>query len=231
MFASVRSANGVILLRSSLLLLVIASMTSAAGTDEETTTPTQPAWKLVTTTQGVRVFDRKAPGSELRQAKAIAVLDAPLDVVLGVIADLDNYKEFMPYTAVCRVTHREDNATWFFTILKLPLVGDRYYTIKLANHPPEEPGKPHRVTWSLAKEHLGKPEREDLVATPLNEGYWELLALEGGCVRVTYYVHTDPGGSLPAFMANIAQKQSVPKVIFAVRDRARDVLKRGQDDP
>ncbi len=229
MFASAPRVDVSVLIRSVLVFLVVGWAASATGADEDETSATQPAWKLVTTTQGVQVFNRPAPESDLRQAKAIAVLDAPLDVVLGVITDLENYKDFMPYTAVSRVMHREDDAVWFFTVLKLPFVGDRYYTIKLVSHPPEKPGDPFRVAWTLAQEHLGEPEGDDLVATPLNEGYWELLAVGERRVRVTYYVYTDPGGSLPAFIANIAQKQSVPKVIFAVRDRARETLKRAQN--
>ena len=99
-------------------------------------------------------------------------------------------------------------------------------SVKLTEHPPKEPDKPYRVVWTLAKEHLGKPERTGLVPVVLNDGHWELKPLGEKRVEVTYYVYTDPGGLLPKFMANMAQRQSVPKVIFAVRKRAAEILKR-----
>jgi hypothetical protein len=37
--------------------------------------------------------------------------------------------------------------------------------------------------------------------------------------QVTYFVHTDPGGALPAWVINIANKESAPSVVKAVRAR------------
>ena len=198
-------------------------MTSvSAGEERSGDTPERP-WKHVTTTDGVKVYERSVPGVAAREAKAIATVNASVCAVLAVITDLEHYKDFMPYTSVSKVTYREGASTHFFTVLALPVVGDRYYTIKLTQHPPEKPGQPHRVTWTLAKEHLGKPKGKGLVAVPFNDGYWELKPVGKDRAQVTYYVWTDPGGSLPKFLANLAQRQSVPQVITAVRDRVRDL--------
>ncbi len=45
------------------------------------------------------------------------------------------------------------------------------------------------------------------------------FAAGDGATRVTYFIHTDPGGVLPAFAVNFANTVAVPLVIEKVRAR------------
>ena len=52
----------------------------------------------------------------------------------------------------------------------------------------------------------------------LNNGYWHLEPRENGTKTwATYYVLTDPGGSIPKWIANRANNTAVPDVFAAVR--------------
>jgi hypothetical protein len=60
-----------------------------------------------------------------------------------------------------------------------------------------------------------------VVRVKLNNGYWLLEPREEGKKTfVTYYLYTDPGGSLPKWIADKANKTSVPDVLRAVRKHA-----------
>ena len=64
-------------------------------------------------------------------------------------------------------------------------------------------------------------ERPGVVRVKLDTGSWLLEPREGGKKTfVTYYLHTDPGGSLPAWVADKANKSSMPDVMRAVRKQA-----------
>ena len=55
----------------------------------------------------------------------------------------------------------------------------------------------------------------------VNEGSWTLEALDGGRrTRATYYLYTDPGGSIPKWIANKANTMALPDLFEAIRKRA-----------
>ena len=60
-----------------------------------------------------------------------------------------------------------------------------------------------------------------MVRVKVNTGSWLLEPREEGKKTfVTYSLLTDPGGSLPKFVADKANKKAVPDVIRAVRKNA-----------
>jgi hypothetical protein len=112
-------------------------------------------------------------------------------------------------------------AAWVFQQLDFPFpISNRYYTIKLTAHDPAAAGDLFRVDWHLA-EDLPTPRKGEGEPVLTNKGFWKLEALENGRrTHVTYYIHTNPGGALPAWIVNLANNAAVPRVIEAVRQRA-----------
>ena len=121
-----------------------------------------------------------------------------------------------------------------FTILDLPLVKNRYYTIKLTNEAdPDGKEGAFRSAWVLSDDPkldpkpsdpslkgVVDPKYYDCVKTKANKGYW-LIEPSGSGSKVTYYVYTDPGGAVPAWIANKANSIAAPKLAKAVRERAK----------
>jgi len=58
--------------------------------------------------------------------------------------------------------------------------------------------------------------RDGVVRISTCEGYWSLERLSPASTRVIYWLYTDPGGSIPAWIANKANKTSVPDLMRAV---------------
>ncbi len=59
-----------------------------------------------------------------------------------------------------------------------------------------------------------------LVRIRLLDGSWTLEAnAEGTKTWATYWLYTDPGGYVPAFIANTANVDGVPQLFEAVRGR------------
>jgi ribosome-associated toxin RatA of RatAB toxin-antitoxin module len=178
-------------------------------------------WQCAARQAAVHVFSRRSPGTRIHEVAATSVVDAPLQTVARVIVDYRRYPEFMPYVGICRVEAQSGALAWVFQQLTFPFpISDRYYTIKLAADDPAAAGVLFRVDWQLADDLpvLRKGEGEPVLT---NKGFWKLEALENGRrTHVTYFIHTDPGGALPAWIVNLANNAAVPKVIEAVRQRA-----------
>ena len=180
-----------------------------------------PGWQCAGRKAAVHVFSRRLPGDRIHEVAATSVIAAPLEKVAGVIIDYARYPEFMPYVSVCRVEAQSGGAAWVFQQLDFPFpISNRYYTIKLTANDPAAVGALFRVDWQLADD-LPNPAKGEGEPVLTNKGFWKLEALgDGRRTHVTYYIHTDPGGALPAWIVNLANNAAVPKVIEAVRQRA-----------
>lgn len=163
-------------------------------------------------------------GSPVKIGKGVGIIPYPPVVVMQVIADLNNYKDFMPFTKESEVDLKRSggDVIYFYSRLDVPFIDDRYYTLKMSQ---EENVDGHRGTfffcWSL------DPEKKTNLY--LNSGSWKLVPYgpEGGKTLAYYTVITDPGGNIPNFIKNKSTKVGVPSVYEAITKRAREGLSSG----
>jgi hypothetical protein len=182
-------------------------------------------WEEAAKDNGITIFSREVPGSDVREMKAQGTIDARPDEVWKVIRDYPNYMKTMPYMADCRVLGKEDGdkVQYVYSRLDLPMVDNRDYVLKILDVSDWQDGKGFmKTTWSGFEAPKGDPRHVDspkgAVRTPVNDGYWTLQAQDNGNKTwAVYYVHSDPGGSVPRFIANKANSTAVPNVFTAIR--------------
>jgi hypothetical protein len=183
----------------------------------------EPAWQQVARDDGIIVQARTPEGGSVSEVKATALVDAAPQDVWRVIRDYNNYTKTMPYTDESRVlaSEQEGKVTVFYCLVNAPLVDKRDFIIRIRDESDWKDGKGFlKTAWTVTTD--GAPAvREGVVRVKLNNGYWLLEPREEGKKTfVTYYLYTDPGGSLPKWIADKANKTSVPDVLRAVRKYA-----------
>ncbi len=180
-------------------------------------------WTQVARGDGISVLSRSPKGSSVAEVKATSLVDAPPREVWRVIRDYASYAKTMPYTEESRILSSEQDGKVlvFYCLVNAPLVDKREFIIRIVDDSDWKDGEGYlKTSWTLATEGL-PPTREGVVRVPLNDGYWLLEPREEGRKTfVTYYLHTDPGGSLPGWVADKANRTSVPDVLRAVRKHA-----------
>lgn len=185
--------------------------------------PNSNPWQHVKNDEDLHVWARTVPESNIREVKAETIIEAPIDRIWDVLADVDSYSAFMPYLIEAREVPREPGEKRgrleYFRV-NPPLVSQRDYIIKIEAKQDREKG--HYVrSWSAAPD-AGVSRRGDSIRLDICDGSWTLEKLEGSKTKVTYWVYTDPAGSIPGWLANQANTRSVPDVLQAVRNRAQD---------
>jgi uncharacterized protein YndB with AHSA1/START domain len=183
----------------------------------------EPAWQQVAQDDGITVQARTPEGSSVAEVKASGMVDAPPQDVWRVIRDYDHYTRFMPYTEESRVVGSEQDGkvTYFYCLVNAPMVDKRDFVIRIQDESDWKDGKGFLKSAWTAATRPEAPERGGIVRVKVNTGYWLLEPREEGQKTfVTYYLLTDPGGALPKFIADKANKKSVPDVLRAVRKGA-----------
>jgi hypothetical protein len=187
----------------------------------------EPKWELKAENKGVKVHVRPRAGSDIKELKSVGEIDSPPPAVFRVLTDFARYKETMPYTDESTVISMEVEdakvkAWHFYSVVNAPVVSKRDYTIRVADESDWQDGKGYLKThWTLSDKGPGP--RKGVVRTPYNEGSWLLEPLDDGKkTRATYLLFTDPGGSLPIWIANKANSGAIPDIFVALRKLAKE---------
>ncbi len=184
----------------------------------------EPKWELSTENTGVKIYGRKRPESEVREMKAMGLVDATPLEIWKVVRDLERYPKVMPYVEEAKILSRDDGDknVLYYSKINAPLVDRRYYIIRVIDESDWRDGKGFlKVTWSAVndKDDL-MPVKKDVVRIRVDDGFWLLEPREDGKKTfVTYYINTSPGGSIPNFIANSGNNIAVPKVFDAIREQ------------
>jgi hypothetical protein len=171
-------------------------------------------WELGDKEDGITSYKKSEPGSPVTAFKGEAVIDAPLAKVAWVIRDNDHRTEWVDRLQSSRVL--ETIATGSKIIYQhfgLPWpIADRDYVYEA------------KLAWQ------GETLQFDLKSTT-NSKSPETVGVRANLIRCTYRlkpwgenrthitveVHTDPAGSLPAWLVNIIQRKWPIKTLSGIR--------------
>lgn len=182
----------------------------------------EPGWDLKNEEDDfdLKVYTREKTGSDVADVRATCKIPAPIDKVWAAIGDFDNYKDFMPYTEASRTLAKKENLVYWYTVINAPLVSRRDYCLELKLEPGKAPTDTYRSTWKAANDRADCPKSEH-VRVQRNNGYWLLTPVDGGkATTIEYFVDTDPGGSIPAWIRNKANTKAIPDLMLAVAKKA-----------
>lgn len=203
--------------------------------------PTEPGWKEVGSTDEFKAFYQDSEEGQTRKVLMIGIMDATCEEMFSVVTDYDRFSEFMPYVQFTKLlaTEKVDenkSLSYVFFYLNPPMITNRFYTIELTDET-NAGGMPgaYRSRWTLAPaEKRVEPDSPEIrrhvkigfkhpVETAFNEGYWLFEPVEGGRkTKVSYYVWANPGGMIPAQIADKANAIALPKLWNAVKARVAE---------
>lgn len=182
--------------------------------------PKEVPWEQVSQDDGITILAREKPDTGVHEMMARGTIDAPPIEIWKAIRDYDHYVQTMPYTEKAQVLQKsaDGKVIWFYSVINAPLVSRRDYVIKITDETDYQNGKGRmRVSWTAANDK-GPPPQDGIVRVKINDGYWDLQPIANGTrTWATYYVYTDPGGSIPKWIANKANGTAVPNVFAAIR--------------
>lgn len=202
---------------------IALSLTLALSTLASPARAADDGWVDAGKEDGISISNRARAGSEVKEVRAIGVIDSPPWACMNVVSDEGRFKEFMPYTAESKVLKDAPRERFVYQRVSAPFISDRDYTLKIRDVSTKKPdGKiVYKKVWTPANSE-GPAPKDGVVRLSVVEGFWQFEEIgDGTKTRATYYVFTDPGTSLPAFIVNGANKQAIPGLFEAIREQSK----------
>lgn len=163
-------------------------------------------WQLRKEVDNIKVFVRKTSDSKIKEVKTTAEAPAGIPEILEVIEAVRNYPDWV-YN--CQKAYwlkkTDDSAGIYYCKIGFPWpLRDRDYIaqIRLHTHSDSE-----MVTMNITGIPKYLPEKDNIIRMPEMVINWHLTPLAGNRTRLEYQLRIDPGGSLPAWMINLAVEE------------------------
>ena len=173
---------------------------------------------VATTPDGIHVRARISQSLGQGETLATGRIDAPVDKVWATLVALDQYKDYMPYMRQSRVVKRSAQHIWQYCRTDTPVVSDRDYTLRFTLTKGDQ-SKPWMIHFTQDNA-AGPASIPGVVRLSVVTGSWELKPIKGGrATQATYRLKTNPGGSVPLWLAHLGNKRAIPDILRAVRKR------------
>jgi hypothetical protein len=178
-------------------------------------------WKLRKDDSGVKVYTRSLENSPYDEFKAVVTIsNTSLTNVLDVITDVKNYPNTFPNCSSSRVLEQKSkyDDIHYITISAPWPVTDRD-AIYEASTSISGDGKYAQV--KLVPHGDYEAENERFIRVHNGSGFWELKEVAANTILVTYQFHADPGGEIPAWIANTVIVSNPLKSMESLRNKVK----------
>ncbi len=161
----------------------------------------QSEWELKKDKNGIKVYTRDVEGSSFKEFKGETVIkNVSITDVLDVIFDVKNYDKLFPDLSGPKIIKQIDKYhNIHYSVLHTPWpVSDRDNVNEL-DATISDDGKSAHVAVNVRQGLV--EEKKGLVRISEGKGFWGLKQTDDG-VKVVYQYHGNPGGIIPAWLAN-----------------------------
>jgi hypothetical protein len=176
-------------------------------------------WNKEFTKEGVTVFTRLIEGSSIKEFKGEGLVSAPVEVCVNVMGDVEAAVKWRPDCIVSKELKADDNTYYSYSETKAPWpVSNRDVIVKM-----EMAKSPDKVVYSFSG--VDKPElvplKSNVVRITDIKGTW-IFERKGEETYMIFQAKINPGGSLPAWLANKTSVDQPFKSIMGMREMVKD---------
>lgn len=165
-------------------------------------------WELVHKADNLRVSKRDYAGSALDEIKGVVRVKASLNALMALLKDAPFNQHWVFRSGGARILEESGHAqAYVYGVVDAPLPMSDRDTVVRFDYAQDPRTKDIIVTITNFPDFIA-PVAEH-VRVPEMGGFWGLKPEAGGWVEVTYQIHGDPGGWIPAWLANQAALLSV----------------------
>lgn len=168
-------------------------------------------WELKKDKDGIKIYTKHVEGSGLKAIKATTTFNAPLETCAAILRDIEHLTDLFPDTKVAKKISQSDNQQVHYLEMDAPWpVADRDGAFTLV------------YTYNTALQTLVVDAKMTPNAYPLQDKYvrltkgggtWTFKRVDNTHTSLEYYFHGEPGGNIPAWLANSVVEENPLKLL------------------
>ena len=163
---------------------------------------TSEGWTLKSSNDGINIFTRDIEGSKLKALKVECELEASLSQLVAVLLDVKESEKWLYHTSSIYIVKQVSQSEfYYYSKVELPWpLSDRDF---IAHLKVSQNASTKVVTIDAPCVQDMVPIDPKTVRVSNSNGKWSISPAGNNMVKVVYTLHTDPGGSIPAWLINL----------------------------
>jgi len=174
-------------------------------------------WKVAKNEDGIKVSLSEVPGSDYKAYQGVTLIKAPLAKIKAIQEDAVGACSWIYECKTQKLLKHEGDKSWTYTQFNTPWPVTSRDSILVVT---SSDGPDGTLTRELKGDPTYMPEEKGFVRVAQVDGFWKLVPKGDNLTEVTYQVHTEPGGSVPAMVANKFVVDAPFNTLKALKERA-----------
>jgi hypothetical protein len=159
----------------------------------------QDNWRLVKEEAGIKVYTKYESGSDYKAFKAEMEVNCRIENIIEVLKNSESINNWIINCKGIKLLKTDGNDQYYYIETSLPFPfknRDMVYHFQYTN----TEGGQVKVTVTGIPDYI--QHKEGIVRLAKANGYWLLNSIDKNKTSVTYQMHVEPGGLIPAWLAN-----------------------------
>jgi hypothetical protein len=157
------------------------------------------SWVVAKDEEGIKVSLSEVAGSKYKAYRGETVIKASVAKLRAMQEDVAGACTWIHECKAQKLLKHQGDQTWTYTQFNTPWpVTPRDSVLHITT----VDGSDGSVTRNLAGAANYVPEEKGFVRVAQVEGFWKMVPQGANQTQVIYQVHTEPGGSVPSWLAN-----------------------------
>lgn len=174
-------------------------------------------WQVAKDEDGIKVSLSEIAGSKYKAYRGVTVIKVPIAKIQALQEDAVGACSWIHECKSQKLLKAQGDKSWTYTQFKAPFpVTDRDSILEITTSKAAD----GTVTRTLLEVPTYQPEVKGYVRVAQVEGFWKLVPKGDNQTEVTYQVHTEPGGSVPSWLANKFVVDAPFNTLKALKERA-----------
>ncbi len=176
-------------------------------------------WKEKLSKKDIVVYTRNSERTKYKEFLALTTMSGTLEKFKKFITDVENYPEWVPDCKSIEIIEKNSPVDITYHMIlgisypfkdrdivqQLQLTEMPGYTeVKITNHPKKI------------------PDRKKYTRMPIADGTWQVKELSGGKISIRFQYLADPGGKIPAWLANAFIVDSPYKTLLNLKKKMEE---------
>lgn len=166
----------------------------------------QEGWKLLTESDGIRVFSQKVTTSKVNALRVECEVAATAGQLVAMLLDIKGAEAWVYHTKSCNLIKKvSPSELYYYSEISMPWpLANRDFVA----HMQVSQDKVSKVVTINAPAVPGFVQpKEDIVRISHSKGLWIITPLPKGKISIVYTLQVDPGGDIPAWVVNTFSAQ------------------------
>ena len=163
--------------------------------------PLSDDWVLRQNSDNIEIYTRKVATSDFKELKCRTTVQSSLSAIVKILTDADDYTKWI-YKCIAASTVKKisDVEVYSYQLFEAPWPLDNRDVVAVVKVTQDSSTKIVTVRSGLADQLV--PEKNGVIRIKKFNTTYTLVPKDSGIVEINYELSTEPGGSVPAWLAN-----------------------------